>query len=399
MLVRAWLERDQRPGEDILLPEGSGILVFGRSPKCTIVFDDSRVSARHCELAWDSGFWKLRDLGSDGGTRINGILVAHSRALFSGDRIEFGNSRLIFRTDVQSASGQLAVAISSDPDDPKNWMVWADELQELGDPLGERIVQSVNGTRLDHMPWLGPLWDSFVAGELDIEWKFGCVKRATIRTAAGRVPMDFESTVSLLVNLRIGQFIREVIIDLPRLKGLSAGQIPTEVLHAQKFLEGLPLLPCTLESLSFGYHIAPVHVASPKTDLPMWVEDGLVLRLPRLRGSTVYSRAAGLQLRVLHIASGAKVSGIEETRTLAGVTRFRREGRNHLLVESPPGIPFVAEGNPCYVAWSDGRAHLVTGRMRGDVRVNNRIDALYPLLPNDVVDFPGIAKFRVELVA
>jgi uncharacterized protein (TIGR02996 family) len=391
--VRAWLERESPPGGDITLPDGSGTLVFGRSAKSTIVFDDPALSARHCELSWDAGFWKLRDLGSDAGTRVNGLAVNQRQALFAGDRIEFGSTTLRFRSDLPPDDHELIEAIARAPDAEPNWLVYADQLQERGDPLGERIVRSRAGGRLDHMPWLGSLWDAFVAGELEVDWQFGFVKRATIRTAAGRLPTDWRGIVSRLVNLRIGRFVRGLTIDLPRLQNLTPLQIPEEVVAAQKFLSELPGLPVSLEKLSFGYH-----VAQPSSG-PLSVTEELALRLPRLRGLPVYQRATAVRLRVLNVVPGVVLSGIEGSRVLSGVTRIRRGQRNQLFLESPPGIPFMADGNPCYFSFTDGRLQLIAGRMRGEVRVNNRIDSLYALLPDDVIDVQGGAKFRLELVA
>jgi hypothetical protein len=75
----------------------------------------------------------------------------------------------------------------------------------------------------------------------------------------------------------------------------------------------------------------------------------------------------------------------------------RRGTKTSLHLESPPGIPFMADGNPCYFASHDARVRLIAGRMRGEVRINQRIDALYELLPGDVFDVQGAARFRFEV--
>jgi pSer/pThr/pTyr-binding forkhead associated (FHA) protein len=111
--VRAWLEREFPPGDDITLPDSSGSMVFGRSAKSTIVFDDPSLSPRHCELSFDGGFWKVRDLGSDAGTRVNGHELTHGRALFAGDRLEFGTTRLRFRSDLPPDDRELIEAIAA----------------------------------------------------------------------------------------------------------------------------------------------------------------------------------------------------------------------------------------------------------------------------------------------
>lgn len=391
--MRSWLERELPPGDDIQLPDGSGLLVFGRSSKCTLVFDDPALSPRHCELAFDAGFWRVRDLGSEAGTSVNGHFLTHGRALFPGDLLQLGSTRLRYRSDLPPDDRELVEAIARAPDAEPNWLVYADQLQERGDPLGERIVKSRTGGRLDHLPWLGPLWEPFVSGELEIDWQYGFVKRATIRTAAGRQPTDWRELAATLFNLRIGRFLRALSIDLPRLENLTPLQIPEAVIAAQHFLAQQPALPIGLEKLSLGYH-----VAQPAAGV-LSVTDELAARLPQLRGAPVYFRAQSVRLRVLNVVPGVTLSGLEGSRVLTGVTRIRRGQRHQLFVESPPGIPFMADGNPCYFAFADGRAQLVAGRMRGEVRVNNRIDSLFALLPDDLIDVQAGARFRLELVA
>jgi uncharacterized protein (TIGR02996 family) len=390
--VRAWLERAEPAGDDITLPEGSAALVFGRSPRCTLVFDAPDVSQRHCEVWWEAGFWRVRDLGSDAGTLVNGVPVRQARALFPNDELRLGSVRLRYRSDLPGDDPSLLAALSASPDDEAAWLVYADHLQELGDPLGERITRARAGGRLDHLPWLGPLWESFVNGELEVEWQWGFIKRATVRVVAGRLPLDWRATASLLMSLRIGRLLRSLIIDLPRLEGLTTFRIPEAVIEAQRVLATLPTLPATLERVAFGYHVAQPSFG------PLTATEELAARLPRLRGTPVYQRVSGVRLRALQVADGVRLSGLDGTRVLTGVTRLRRGQRGQLFIESPPGIPFMADGNPCYFAFHDGRAQLIAGRMRGEVRVNNRIDSMYELLPDDVIDVQGAARLRLETV-
>jgi two-component system, cell cycle response regulator len=97
--MRAWIERVQPHGDRIELPDGSGTLVFGRSARATLVFDDPLVSPRHCEVSFEAGFWRVRDLGTEGGTRVNQVAVTYPRSLFRGDVIEFGRTRLRFMSE------------------------------------------------------------------------------------------------------------------------------------------------------------------------------------------------------------------------------------------------------------------------------------------------------------
>lgn len=391
--MKAWLERVEPAGDRITLPDGSGAFVFGSGPKSTIVFDDPLLSARHCELIFETGFWRLRDLGSDAGTRVNGAPIGHVRALFSGDVIDFGRTRLKFATDLPPDDPRLLAAIARNPELDEPWLVYADQLQENGDPLGERIVRARTGGRLDHLPWLGSLWEPFVSGELEIDWRLGFVRKATLRSAAGRLALDWHTAVTMLVNLRIGKFLRELSVDVPRLEATSPVRVSESIVEAQRYLASIPGLPESLEQVSLGYHVTPAGAA------PLTAIEELAARAPRLRGTPVYLRGSAARLKVISQAEGVKLSGIADgARAITGVMRLRRGTRTQLHLESPPGIPFMADGNPCYLTITDGRVQLVAGRLRGEVRVNNRIDSLYQLLPGDVIDVQATARFRFEVV-
>jgi hypothetical protein len=72
-------------------------LVLGRDASCDIVLDDANVSRQHAQLAQDViGTWKLTDLNSTNGTRLNGNMVT-SALLRDGDGITIGVTMLEFR--------------------------------------------------------------------------------------------------------------------------------------------------------------------------------------------------------------------------------------------------------------------------------------------------------------
>ncbi|GMU59566.1 MAG: hypothetical protein AMXMBFR34_13290 [Myxococcaceae bacterium] len=389
--MRAWLERVEPSGAAITLPEGSGSLVLGRSPKATIVFDDTTLSARHCEIAWDQGFWRVRDLGTEAGTRVNGVELTTVRALFPGDVVQLGSTRLRFQNDAPPDDPVLLEAIAARPEETEPWLVYADQLQELGDPLGERIARAKAGDRLDHLPWLGPLWDAFVSGALEVDWHLGFVRRATLRTVAGRLPIDWRASVTGLFNLRVGRFVRELTVDVPRLDSVPGPRVAEAIIEAQRFLASLPSLPSSLERVSLGYQIEQPSGPS----IP--VVDELAQRVPRLLGGEVYRRAGLGRLTLVWQAEGTRLSGLNDgRRLLSGVLRLRKGLRGQLHLESPPGIPFT-DGEPCYVTFTDGRVRLVAGRLRGELRVNHRIDAQYELLPGDLIELQGMARFRFEV--
>jgi pSer/pThr/pTyr-binding forkhead associated (FHA) protein len=80
---------------ETLLRSGTGFTLepttlVGRHPGCTIVLDDSFVSAEHAELERTHEGWLLHDLGSTNGTFVNDQEVAGTRGIGDGDIVQFG---------------------------------------------------------------------------------------------------------------------------------------------------------------------------------------------------------------------------------------------------------------------------------------------------------------------
>ncbi len=70
-----------------LLPQGGGdsipllkkTLLVGRRESCDIVLRFSNVSAHHCQLTVNGGYWHVRDLKSRNGVKVNGTRVKEKR--------------------------------------------------------------------------------------------------------------------------------------------------------------------------------------------------------------------------------------------------------------------------------------------------------------------------------
>jgi hypothetical protein len=90
-LEAAW----ERPRVPVLaLPSGAGApVVLGRSRDCDCVIAEPSVSRRHAELRRHGERWLLRDLGSQNGTRVNGVRVLEETEVAPGDRVSFGQVR------------------------------------------------------------------------------------------------------------------------------------------------------------------------------------------------------------------------------------------------------------------------------------------------------------------
>jgi pSer/pThr/pTyr-binding forkhead associated (FHA) protein len=54
-------------------------LLVGRRESCDIVLRFSNVSAHHCQLSLNGGYWYVRDLQSRNGVKVNGVRVSDKR--------------------------------------------------------------------------------------------------------------------------------------------------------------------------------------------------------------------------------------------------------------------------------------------------------------------------------
>jgi pSer/pThr/pTyr-binding forkhead associated (FHA) protein len=79
------------------IPENG--LIIGRAPFCDLQLSDEFVSAKHCRISFENGYFFVEDLGSTNGTFIDGTEIAASSAmpLAPGQDIQIGVSVLKIR--------------------------------------------------------------------------------------------------------------------------------------------------------------------------------------------------------------------------------------------------------------------------------------------------------------
>jgi pSer/pThr/pTyr-binding forkhead associated (FHA) protein len=75
------------------------VISIGRAPDNMIVIDDTSVSSRHAELRAVDRTYRLHDLRSTNGTKVNGN-AAKEIMLRHGDRIRFGGVQARFEGDI-----------------------------------------------------------------------------------------------------------------------------------------------------------------------------------------------------------------------------------------------------------------------------------------------------------
>jgi pSer/pThr/pTyr-binding forkhead associated (FHA) protein len=75
----------------------SNTVTLGRDASCDIVLNDANISRRHAQFTQDViGTWKVTDLNSTNGTRVNGSIIT-SALLRDGDEVAVGVTILEFR--------------------------------------------------------------------------------------------------------------------------------------------------------------------------------------------------------------------------------------------------------------------------------------------------------------
>ena len=73
---------------------------------CSSDLSDPSVSGRHAEVRRDGEIWRIKDLQSTNGTRVNGDTIDEV-ALRLGDRLRFGKVEAHFEADTDAGSEPL----------------------------------------------------------------------------------------------------------------------------------------------------------------------------------------------------------------------------------------------------------------------------------------------------
>lgn len=67
-------------------------LLIGRRSHCDIQLQFPNVSSHHCEMELSNGFWRVQDLGSSNGIKVNGERL-DTKWLMPGDTLSIGKHR------------------------------------------------------------------------------------------------------------------------------------------------------------------------------------------------------------------------------------------------------------------------------------------------------------------
>jgi two-component system, NtrC family, sensor kinase len=85
-----------------------GAIGIGRDAANVIQVHDTEVSRRHAQVQFDGTTCLISDLGSSNGTFVNGKRIDEECKLVSGDRVQFGNTMMLFTDPGESLPEDLS---------------------------------------------------------------------------------------------------------------------------------------------------------------------------------------------------------------------------------------------------------------------------------------------------
>jgi len=86
---------------------GPGNALVGRSPACQLVLDDPRVSRTHAVVRAEGEHAVVEDLGSRGGTAVNGVVAAGATPVRDGDVLTFASVTARFEAGDVAGGGAM----------------------------------------------------------------------------------------------------------------------------------------------------------------------------------------------------------------------------------------------------------------------------------------------------
>ncbi|MFO0928941.1 MAG: HD domain-containing protein [Gemmataceae bacterium] len=131
--------------------EGAGVLRVGREKNLELVIEDASVSRTHAEIRPTERGWRVRDLGSTNGTKVNGVLLKKGTEwpLHVRDMLQFGEVTMNVQgiTEMADDSGSAA-GVPNDMEiaatSKASWTEAMENVAELdvrvGPRAGEKLV-------------------------------------------------------------------------------------------------------------------------------------------------------------------------------------------------------------------------------------------------------------------
>lgn len=242
------------------LPLNGRFARIGRAQDNEVVLADPSANLLHAHLEVALSDWYLRDIGSGGGTWVNGKSLNVPKRLETGDRIRIGNSELVFffEDEEEHVAAVASQAQASGAPRPRF------EIRS-GRSLGLTFVLSSNPTRIGADPSC-PLWlsDNGVSGQhAQAQWignAWHLVSHVPATTYNG-VPVAIGQAVPLKERDRVT--LGEVLMMYTQTP--MAGELPAQSVASA---------PVPTGQRARMQAFSAVSVANPQRFLRMRVEQG-----------------------------------------------------------------------------------------------------------------------------
>jgi len=175
---------------------------LGRRPDNDLPLDDVMASGEHAELRFEEGAWKIVDLASSNGTRLNNAKVSSAR-LAPGDLVQIGGSSFVFRAEAGEIAEATAPVASSDE------LALVEKMRDHADRIRREVGKVIVGQRdvLDQI-----LMCILANGHALLIGLPGMAKTLTVRTIAQVLNLKFKR-VQFTPDLMPGDIIGTDVLE------------------------------------------------------------------------------------------------------------------------------------------------------------------------------------------
>src|SRR5690606_34087905 len=118
-------------------------LLVGRRESCDLILRFANVSAHHCQLSVDGGYFYVRDLGSRNGIKVNNVRVQEKR-LDPGDVLAVAKHRY----EIRYSPADLG-AVGPPPSDNLSREIMGESLLSRAGLEASKVKGSAPGKRYD----------------------------------------------------------------------------------------------------------------------------------------------------------------------------------------------------------------------------------------------------------
>ena len=101
----AWLVFKSGANAGQTIPVSGAMTSIGRAPENDVVIDDQGASRQHAQITYAGGTFQMTDVGSAGGTIVEGSAAAATVPLASGTAVRIGGTELVFMQGGPTAAG------------------------------------------------------------------------------------------------------------------------------------------------------------------------------------------------------------------------------------------------------------------------------------------------------